>query len=130
MLIASVLLAAAPVGEAFDLLCVTTAISQRNAGQLPENVPLTKPSAERPMDRLRVDLAAGRWCKDDCTYTSPLTFDENHIVLEWAGEPDVRDSLNRINGRRVMILPGTDRTFAFVSDCRPATFSGFPAKRF
>lgn len=86
---------------------------------------------------LRVDIASGRWCDQDCATTSPFhsVSDEEIVFSQQAGamlKPTPRFMVNRTTGDlsylRRDAMNGTYE--AWTAKCEPTDFSGFPKKKF
>lgn len=119
-------LAAAPAvaADQFDLVCK----GEAKTYVLGEASPVEA--------RYRVDLKAGRWCKDECAITQPI-----HAVEDWKieflshpaaneGERQEMEWVDRRSGAwSVSSITANDLRARFYSasgTCTPAAFSSFP----
>ncbi|WP_278983275.1 hypothetical protein [Sphingobium yanoikuyae] len=86
-------------------------------------------------NRYRVDLAAKRWCRDNCERVMPLadvseariTFTSIHNN---ASIGDVDHFVERSSGRLVEIMASRYSPTTVEAQCEAAPFSGLPDKKF
>lgn len=97
-----------------------------------------KPEKEWPFTRIyRVDLTAGRYCRDACTTTERLVgANQKYIVFvddeDSAGDADTY--VNREDGsyleRHRLMSGATFLATVSSGECRKAPFTGFPTPKF
>jgi hypothetical protein len=83
--------------------------------------------------RLRVDLAAGKWCEDDCRVINPIVEQQPAMLwLEKASEIEQRReqvhvrAVNRETGQYLRIQESRFGQISERGQCQRAPFSGFP----
>lgn len=125
---AAVCTSAAASPQQFDLVCSGTVMTHPEWPAAPYAV------------RYRVDLATGRWCKDDCPTGRPfasvtadrLTFTEKKTLPARRGTfyEDAHEYVSRVDGKLSEVSTSSSWWIHREGSCLVAPFSGEPAPRF
>lgn len=85
----------------------------------------------------RIDLAADRYCSEDCTETRPIyRVAQTGIVLDYLETPDHKGTerievVNRESGAyHFQLWFDGETTLTKDGSCSPSQFSGFPKRKF